>query len=42
MFLIDENISFKVVKLLSEIYPGIVHVRDVELTNVSNLQIWEQ
>ena len=41
MFLIDENISFKVAKLISEAYPGIVHVRDIGLTNVSDLQIWE-
>ena len=41
MFLLDENISFKVAKLIEEVYPNVVHVRDVALVNVSDMRIWE-
>ena len=41
MFLLDENISFKVAKLIAEVYPNVIHVRDTGLTNVSDFQIWD-
>ena len=41
MFLLDENISFKVAKLIEEVYSNVVHVRDVQLINASDFLIWD-
>lgn len=37
----DENLSHRLVPLLSDLYPGSVHVRDVGLVGVSDETIWE-
>ena len=36
----DQNLSFKLVQLLSDMYPGSVHVRDVHLIEAEDLIIW--
>ena len=38
--LIDENLSPRLVGLLSEVFPGSTHVRDVGLKGRSDDQIW--
>jgi predicted nuclease of predicted toxin-antitoxin system len=39
-FLLDENLSPRLVSALSEQFPGSVHVRDVQLKGQSDHQIW--
>jgi len=39
-FLIDQNISSKVVPLLIESFRNVNHVRQVNLVDASDLQIW--
>ena len=39
-FLIDENLSPRLVGLLSEVFPGSTHIRDVGLKGRSDDQIW--
>lgn len=39
--LFDENLSPRLVPLLSDIYPGSVHVRDVALQNVADELVWQ-
>ena len=41
MFLLDENISFKVAKQIAEVYSNVIHVSSVGLINSSDFQIWE-
>ena len=41
MLLFDQNISFKVVKKIQEIFPGSKHVSDLRLEGVSDIIIWE-
>ena len=39
--LFDENLSHKLVRLLSDIFPDAVHVRDVSLKAASDPIVWE-
>lgn len=39
--LLDENLSPRLVKLLSDLYPGSSHVRECHLERASDHQIWE-
>jgi predicted nuclease of predicted toxin-antitoxin system len=39
-FLIDENLSPRLVGLLSDVFPGSTHIRDVGLKGRSDDQIW--
>lgn len=39
--LLDENISPKLVRLLSDVYPSIVHLRDLGLIGAPDHVIWE-
>jgi len=39
--LLDQNISYKVVKLLTDAFDEVKHVRNVGLVNVSDLEIWQ-
>jgi len=39
--LIDQNISFRAVKGLKSIYPGAKQVRELQLENATDRQIWE-
>ena len=36
----DENLSYKLPRLLDDIYPGSTHVRDVGLQGASDVVIW--
>lgn len=38
--LLDENISPRAVAALQELYPGTVHVRDVDLDSASDEDLW--
>jgi predicted nuclease of predicted toxin-antitoxin system len=38
--LFDQNISFRITKLLSETFPGCKHVSDVGMRNATDLEIW--
>jgi predicted nuclease of predicted toxin-antitoxin system len=40
-FLLDQNISFRVVQKLKEHFPEVQSVKDNNLINASDLQIWE-
>lgn len=39
--LFDQNISFRVIRRISELYPKARQVRELELENFSDMQIWE-
>lgn len=39
--LFDQNISFRILKKLSEVFPGSSHVKIEGLINASDLEIWE-
>lgn len=39
--LLDENISHRLVRMLSDIYPSIVHLRDIGLSGAPDDAIWE-
>ena len=39
-FLLDENLSPRLAAALSELFPGSVHVRDVQLKGQSDERIW--
>lgn len=39
--LFDENLSPKLPKLVSEFYPGSIHVRDCGLRSASDFEVWE-
>ena len=38
--LFDQNLSFKLVRLLADVYPDSVHVRDLQLVQADDLTIW--
>ena len=38
-FLLDENLSPRLASALKDVYPGSVHVRDVQLKGTSDEQI---
>jgi predicted nuclease of predicted toxin-antitoxin system len=40
-FLFDENLSHKLVRLLADLFPGSVHVRDVGLKAADDPVVWE-
>jgi Domain of unknown function (DUF5615) len=39
--LFDENLSHKLVRLLADLFPNSVHVRDVGLKAADDLVVWE-
>jgi predicted nuclease of predicted toxin-antitoxin system len=39
--LLDQNISYKLVNRLADIYPGSKHVRQVELGEAEDLAVWD-
>lgn len=39
--LLDQNISYKVVRLLADAFSDVKHVRSVGLVNASDLEIWQ-
>jgi predicted nuclease of predicted toxin-antitoxin system len=39
--LLDQNISYKPVKRLADVYPGSKHVRQVELGEADDLAVWD-
>ncbi|HEX6963693.1 MAG TPA: DUF5615 family PIN-like protein [Lacipirellula sp.] len=38
--LFDQNLSFKLVELLADLFPGSEHVRNVGLRDVDDYEIW--
>jgi predicted nuclease of predicted toxin-antitoxin system len=40
MLLFDEDLSHRLVEILSEEYPGCIYVRDVGLRGTEDFQIW--
>jgi predicted nuclease of predicted toxin-antitoxin system len=38
--LLDQNLSYRLVPALVRIYPGSVHIRDVELTMADDETVW--
>ncbi len=38
--LFDQNLSFRLVRLLADIYPDSVHVRDLDLLEADDAAIW--
>jgi predicted nuclease of predicted toxin-antitoxin system len=40
-FLFDENLSPKLVKLLADLFPGSVHVRDAGLNRADDAVVWK-
>ncbi len=41
MLLFDENLSYRLVVALSDIYPHSVHVRDVGLVGATDEAVWD-
>lgn len=39
--LIDENISYRIVKLLEEQFPGAIHINQVDQQRMTDQQIWD-
>ncbi|MGX1025184.1 DUF5615 family PIN-like protein [Psychroflexus sp. MBR-150] len=39
--LFDQNISFRIIKILSDLFPDCKHVSDCELMNSEDTDIWE-
>ena len=39
--LLDQNISFRLIKLISDIYPEVKQVRDLGLENYTDSEIWD-
>ena len=39
--LFDQNLSHRLVRLLADVYPDCLHVRDIELKAASDSEIWE-
>lgn len=39
--LFDENLSFRLVRELADVYPGSAHVRDIGLRGAEDQRIWE-
>lgn len=40
-FLFDQNISFRVLQKIKDVYPDANHVRDFNLLNVKDYTIWD-
>ncbi len=40
-FLLDENLSPRLINRLNELFPGLMHVRDVGLKQADNRAIWD-
>ena len=40
-FLLDQNISFRVTVLLSEVFENVKHVKQLGLIDASDLEIWQ-
>jgi len=38
--LLDENLSPRLVQRLASLFPGLIHVRDINLKQASNEEIW--
>ncbi len=38
--LFDQNLSFRLVRLLADVYPSSVHVRDLDLLEADDATIW--
>jgi predicted nuclease of predicted toxin-antitoxin system len=38
--LFDQNLSFKLIRLLADTYPDSIHVRDLGLVEADDLTIW--
>lgn len=41
MLLFDQNISFKVAKKVSDIFPGAKHLSDLRLEETHDIDVWE-
>lgn len=41
MRLFDQNLSYKLVSLLADVFPDSAHVRDLGLINANDLALWE-
>lgn len=39
--LLDQNISFKVSRLLADAYPGVKQIKEIGLVDASDLDIWK-
>jgi predicted nuclease of predicted toxin-antitoxin system len=39
--LFDENLSSRLVRLLADLYPDSVHVRDIGLASADDIAVWE-
>jgi predicted nuclease of predicted toxin-antitoxin system len=39
--LFDENLSYRLVQALADVYPGSLHVRDVGLESADDATVWE-
>jgi predicted nuclease of predicted toxin-antitoxin system len=39
--LLDQNISYKLVTRLADVYPGFKHVRQIGLREVDGLAVWD-
>ena len=39
--LFDQNLSFRLVPALSDLYPASRHIRDVDLTTATDEQVWK-
>lgn len=39
--LLDQNLSFNLISLLEEFFPGSAHVRDFNLQMATDLEIWD-
>jgi predicted nuclease of predicted toxin-antitoxin system len=39
--LLDQNLSFKLVKRLDDLYPGSIHVRQVGLMDAEDAAVWD-
>ncbi len=40
MLLLDENLSFRLISSLEDLFPGSKHVRDFDLTSGSDSDVW--
>lgn len=40
--LFDENLSFRLVAALADLYPGSAHLRDVGLVGAEDERVWSQ
>ena len=39
--LFDENLSYKLVRLLEDLFPNSIHVRDIDLKAADDPLVWE-